>query len=227
MEIDLTPFYLTLKLSFFTTLILLVIGVPLAYWLSFSRNSYKYVFETLFNLPLVLPPSILGFYLLLLFSPSGFLGEFLEYYFDLRLVFSFSGILIGSVIFSLPFMLQALQAGFSSLPPSFFEVAQVLGKSRWETLFKVVLPNCKPAILGGMILSFAHTIGEFGVVLLIGGSIPNKTKLASIAIYEEVEAMNYGNAHLLSILLVATSTLVLLPLFKYRRRVNFLGSQKA
>lgn len=206
-------------------MILVVIGIPLAYWLSYSRNRYRFLFETIFNLPLVLPPSILGFYLLLLLSPSNFLGKFLEEYFDFRLVFSFSGILIGSVIFSLPFMLQALQAGFSAIPLSFIDASQVLGKSKFQTLFQVILPNCKPAILGGMILSFAHTIGEFGVVLLIGGSIPNKTKLASIAIYEEVEAMNYTNAHILSALLVLTSTMILLPLFKYKKRMNFLGSE--
>lgn len=227
MPMNWEPVYLTMQLSLVTTVILVIIGIPISYWLTFGITKYRFVIETILNLPLVLPPSVLGFYLLLTFSPTGALGSFLESVFQFRIAFSFSGILIGSVIFSLPFMLQALQVGFSSVPRSYIESALVLGKSKLEILTRVILPNCKQAILGGAILSFAHTIGEFGVVLLIGGSIPGKTKVASIAIYEEVEAMNYANAHAYSAFLVVVSTIILLILFRFKRNVSLVVAQKS
>jgi len=199
------PFFLTFKLAIITTLLLLVISLPLAYWLAFSQKRKKYLVEAVINTPLVLPPSVLGFYLLLLFNPENFLGKFLQKYFSLNLLFSFSGLIVGSVIFSLPFMVQNLQNGFQNLPPSLREAAYTLGKSELETLFKILLPNMKPAILAGMVLTFAHTLGEFGVVLLIGGNIPGQTKLISIAIYEEVERLNYRTAHLYSLLMLILS----------------------
>ncbi|MCG6141646.1 molybdate ABC transporter permease subunit [Leptospira mtsangambouensis] len=227
MILDFDPLWLTLKLALLTTFVLSIITIPIAYWFTFSTFRFRFVFETILNLPLVLPPTVLGFYLLILFSPNHWLGRWIEDVFRFRMAFSFLGILVGSVLFSLPFMLQAFQVGFSSVSRIYIETAMVLGKSKWTILFKVILPNCKPAILVGMILTFAHTIGEFGVVLLIGGSIPGKTKVASIAIFEEVEAMNYQSAHIYSAILVAISMFVLLVIFRYKRSLTMaLASKK-
>ncbi|TGK87676.1 molybdate ABC transporter permease subunit [Leptospira noumeaensis] len=227
MLVDIDPLLLTLKLAFLTTIVLVVITVPIAYWLTFSSFRYRFVFETILNLPLVLPPTVLGFYLLLLFSPNRFPGKWIEEVFHFRIAFSFFGILVGSLLFSLPFMLQAFQVGFSSIAKSYIETAIVLGKSKLTILFRVILPNCKAAILAGMVLTFAHTIGEFGVVLLIGGSIPGKTKVASIAIFEEVEAMNYFSAHLYAAILVVISMTVLLFLFRYKRNLTMVLAGKS
>ena len=192
-------FFQTMKLTFelaaVTTLILLLLGIPLGYFLSQTKSKLKPVIETLVSMPLVLPPSVLGFYLLLAFSPKNSFGSWLEETFDLRLVFSFEGLIIASVIFSLPFMVHPIQSGFSSLSKSLKEASFVLGKSRLETLLYVLLPNIKPSLLTGIVISFAHTVGEFGVVLMIGGNIAGETKLASIAIYDEVEALNYDLAN--------------------------------
>jgi molybdate transport system permease protein len=192
-------FFQTMKLTFelagVTTLILLFIGIPLGYFLSQTKSKLKPVIETLVSMPLVLPPSVLGFYLLLAFSPKNSFGSWLEETFDLRLVFSFEGLIIASVIFSLPFMVHPIQSGFSSLSKSLKEASFILGKSRLETLLYVLLPNIKPSLLTGIVISFAHTVGEFGVVLMIGGNIAGETKLASIAIYDEVEALNYDLAN--------------------------------
>ncbi|TGL21192.1 molybdate ABC transporter permease subunit [Leptospira bourretii] len=226
MILDFDPLWLTLKLALLTTFVLSIITIPIAYWLTFSSFRFRFVIETILNLPLVLPPTVLGFYLLILFSPNHWLGRWIEDVFHFRIAFSFLGILIGSVLFSLPFMLQAFQVGFSSVSRIYIETAMVLGKSKWTILFKVILPNCKPAILVGMILTFAHTIGEFGVVLLIGGSIPGKTKVASIAIFEEVEAMNYQSAHIYSAILVAISMFVLLVIFRYKRSLTMALTSK-
>lgn len=226
MILDFDPLWLTLKLALLTTFVLSIITIPIAYWLTFSSFRFRFVIETILNLPLVLPPTVLGFYLLILFSPNHWLGRWIEDVFHFRMAFSFLGILIGSVLFSLPFMLQAFQVGFSSVSRIYIETAIVLGKSKWTILFKVILPNCKPAILVGMILTFAHTIGEFGVVLLIGGSIPGKTKVASIAIFEEVEAMNFQSAHIYSAILVAISMFVLLVIFRYKRSLTMALTSK-
>ena len=202
-----------------TTLILLVIGVPLAYWLSFSRVRFKSVFEALVAMPLVLPPSVLGFYLLLAFSPQHAFGHFLETVFDVRLLFTFAGLVVGSVIFSLPFMVQPVQAGFEALPASLAEAAATLGKSRWQTFRRVLLPNIRPALLTGTVLAFAHTIGEFGVVLMIGGNIPGETQVASLAIYNEVESLHYGAAHFYALILFALSFTILLSVYTLNKRL--------
>ncbi|MFA5059404.1 MAG: molybdate ABC transporter permease subunit [Candidatus Omnitrophota bacterium] len=215
---DWQPLFLTFKLALVTTLILIVIGIPLSYWLSFSKRKFKYIIEALVSMPLALPPTVLGFYLLLIFSPNNALGHFLESTFDIRVVFSFLGLVIGSVIFSLPFMVNPLKAGFQSLPAYLTEVSYTLGKTKSETLFKVLLPSLKPSLLTGIVMSFAHTIGEFGVVLMIGGSIPGKTKVASIAIYGEVEALNYSTANFYSLILVGTCFLLLFSLYWFNRR---------
>ncbi|MEM6724595.1 MAG: molybdate ABC transporter permease subunit, partial [Bacteroidota bacterium] len=151
--------------------------------------------ETLISMPLVLPPTVLGFYLLLVFSPESTLGHFFQEYLGLQLVFSFPGLVLGSFIYSLPFMVQPLQSGFQQVPQQLIETAAVFGKYKLATLWRVILPNMKPAIITGIVLSFAHTIGEFGVILMIGGNIPGVTRVASIAIYDEVESLQYAAAH--------------------------------
>lgn len=155
--------------------------------------------------------------MLLLFSPRYPLGSFLEAHFDARVVFTFSGLVIGSVLFSLPFMVNPLKVGFESIPRVLIDASETLGKSRWETLMKVILPSMKPSLLTGIIMSFAHTIGEFGVVLMIGGNIPDQTRVASIAIFNEVEALNYANAHVYSMVIMGISFILLTGLYGVNR----------
>lgn len=211
--IDWTPLVLTFKLAAVTTMALGVLGIPLAYWLAYTKNRMKPVVEALVSMPLVLPPTVLGFYLLVAFSPSNSLGQWLERWFNLRLIFSFEGLVFASILYSLPFMVQPIQSGFSGISSSLQEAAYVLGKSKLTTLFKVLLPNIKPSLLTGAVLSFAHTIGEFGVVLMIGGNIPGQTKVASIAIYDEVEALNYAAANTYSIILFVITFTILLAVY--------------
>ncbi|MXR38213.1 molybdate ABC transporter permease subunit [Craterilacuibacter sinensis] len=217
-ELDWAPLWLTFRLAGITTLILLLIGVPLAAWLAATQSRFKPVAETLVSMPLVLPPSVLGFYLLLAFSPNSALGGWLLATFDLRLVFTFEGLVLGSVLFSLPFMVHPLQSALSALPHSLSEAAYTLGRSRSNTLFTVLLPNIKGALLAGIVLSFAHTVGEFGVVLMIGGNIPGVTKVASIAIYDEVESLNYAAANLYAGVLFVLSFVILLAVYLFNRR---------
>ncbi len=209
---DISPLLLTFKLACLTTLILIVIGIPLAYWVSFSRNRLKYFIEPLISMPLVLPPTVLGFYILLVFSPRSPVGNFLETVFHLKVVFTFTGLVIGSVLFSLPFMVNPIKSGLQSFPQSLIEASYALGKSKRETLLKVILPNIKPALLTGIVMAFAHTVGEFGVVLMIGGNIPGETRVASIAIFGEVEALNYAAANFYSAILFLISFLILFAL---------------
>ena len=220
--IALQPFWLTLKLALCTTIILAVIAVPLANWLSQKKGFLKTITEVFVSMPLVLPPSVIGFYLLLAFSPSHAVGSFLEKYFDVRLVFSFPGLVIASVIYSLPFMVHPIQAGLTALPPTLREASYSLGKTKWQIVFKVLLPNIKPSLLSGFVLTFAHTIGEFGVVLMIGGNIPGKTRVASIAIYDEVESLNYHNANIYALVLFITSFIILLTLYIFNYRMRYM-----
>ena len=164
--IDWEPLTLTFKLACITTLLLLLIGIPIAYKLSQTKSRLKPIIEALVSMPIVLPPTVIGFYMLIAFSPTNAFGQFLENWFGLRLVFSFGGLILASVIYSLPFMVQPIQAGFSSLSASLSEAAFTMGKSKLQTLWFILLPNIKPAILTGIVLSFAHTVGEFGVVLI-------------------------------------------------------------
>ena len=207
------PIILSFKLAGITTLLLLVISVPLAYWLSYTRSYAKPVIETLVSMPLVLPPTVLGFYLLIAFSPANVFGQFLDETFGLRLVFSFGGLIFASLIYSLPFMVHPIQSGLNNLPASYSEASFVMGKSRTTTLFKVLLPNIRTSLLTGIVLAFAHTIGEFGVVLMIGGNIPDVTRVASIAIYDEVESLNYANANIYSLILFSITFLILLTVY--------------
>ncbi len=210
---DWEPLFLTFKLAFVTTIILLLVSIPLAYWLAFSKSKTKPIIETLVSMPLVLPPTVLGFYLLIAFSPSNNFGKWLDEWLGLRLVFSFEGLVFASVIYSLPFMVHPIQSGFSNLSKSLVEASYMLGKSKLTTLSKVLLPNIKPSLLTGIVLAFAHTIGEFGVVLMIGGNMPGVTKVASIAIYDEVESLNYSAANSYSLILFALTFSILLLVY--------------
>src|SRR6186713_1171919 len=211
--IDLQPLWLSLRLSFVTTILLFIGALPLAWWLAYSRWRGKLIMEAFVSLPMVLPPSVLGFYLLLAFSPSHGLGKFLAQHFDIRLVFTFPGLVIASILYSLPFMVNPLLAGFRSIPPELKEASHTLGKSNTTTLLKILLPNMRPSLLTGIVLSFAHTIGEFGVVLMIGGNIPGKTRVASIAIYDEVESLNYHAANSYSLVLFSITFSILLLVY--------------
>jgi molybdate transport system permease protein len=211
-------FALTLKLAAVTTILLLIVGIPLAYLLASRKWKLKPLLEAAVSLPLVLPPTVIGFYLLLAFSPESQLGAWLLANFDIRLVFTFGGLVLGSVIYSLPFMVQPIQSGLENLSPHLAEASYTLGKSELQTLFKVLLPNIKPSLLSGIVLSFAHTVGEFGVVLMIGGNIPGKTRVASIAIYDEVEGLNYEVANIYALTLLIFSFVILCIVYWVNRR---------
>ncbi len=218
MEFSWQPLILTFKLAVLTTLVLLLLGIPLAYWLAYWENRWKYILQTLVSMPLVLPPTVLGFYLLVAFNPANVLGKFLESTLNLRLVFSFEGLVVASVIYSLPFMVNPIQAGFQSLPSSLIEASYTLGKSKFKTFLHVLLPNIKPSLLTGIVISFAHTVGEFGVILMIGGSIPGETRVASIAIYNEVEALNYDTANFYALILFGITFAILLTVYLVNRK---------
>jgi molybdate transport system permease protein len=215
--IDWTPFLITLKLALITTIILFVISIPIAYWLAYAKAKFKFVFEAMVSLPLVLPPSVLGFYLLIAFSSESLLGKFLLSSFDVSLPFTFAGLVVGSIVYSLPFMVQPIQAGFQNLPSSLKEASYTLGKSRLQTLMKVLLPNIKASLLTGVVLSFAHTIGEFGVVLMIGGNL-DETRVASIAIYDSVNKLDYGTAHSFSLVLLLFSFAILTVVYLFNKK---------
>lgn len=219
MQFNFQPLWLSIELALITTILLLVIGIFLSYFLASRNFRFKSVIEAIISLPLVLPPSVLGFYLLIAFSPNNFLGGFLQQYFDIRLVFSFPGLVIGSIIYSLPFMIHPLQAGFQGLSTNLKEASYTLGKSKIQTLFKVLIPNIKPALLTGIILTFAHTLGEFGVVLMIGGNIDNKTRVASIAIYDSVESLHFHAAHIYSLILLLVSFVILLFAYGLNKKI--------
>lgn len=218
-------FLLTIQLALVTTVILVVVGIPIAYLLYSRQWKITPFLEAIISLPLVLPPTVIGFYLLLAFSPESTFGAWLLSTFDIKLVFTFGGLVVGSIIYSLPFMVQPIQSGFDNLSPHLAEASYTLGKSEWQTLFQVLLPNIRPSLLSGIVLSFAHTIGEFGVVLMIGGNIPGKTKVASIAIYDEVEGLNYAAANSYALLLLIFSFLILSVVYfinRQRRKANLL-----
>ncbi|MCH5322221.1 MAG: molybdate ABC transporter permease subunit [Helicobacter sp.] len=211
--------FLTFKVALLTTFILLCIGIPLGYFLAFYQNRFTPFLETLVSMPLVLPPSVLGFYLLVAFSPNNFFGAFLLEIFHLKLVFSFEGLVVASVIFSLPFMVKPIQTGFLNLPKSLFEAALILGKSPLVILLRVLLPNISRSILSGIVITFAHTIGEFGVVMMIGGSIKGETRVASIAIYDEVESLNYTLAHQYALSLFLITFVILWITFYLEKKI--------
>jgi len=218
--IDFEPFYLSFKLAGIATLILFLVALPVAWWLSQTRCRCKPFVEAVTSLPIVLPPSVLGFYILYALSYNSPLGAFFENVLGIKLVFNFTGLVIASVFYSFPFMVQPLQSGFESLGKNMLEASYLSGKGRAETLLRVALPNIKPALMTALIVTFAHTVGEFGVVLMVGGSIPGETKVASVAIYEMVEIMDYKTAHIYSAIMVAMSFAVLLGVYLFNQRQN-------
>ena len=214
---DLSPVTLTLKLAAITTLLLLLVGLPLAWWLSRGRSFFKIIAEALVTMPLVLPPSVLGFYLLLAFSPQHGLGKWLHNSFNIQFVFSFKGLVLASVIYSMPFMIGPIKSALQQLPVSLEQASYSIGKSKWQTFINVSLPNIKPSLLTATVLTFAHTLGEFGVVLMIGGNIPGVTRVASIAVYESVEQMDYSAANFYSLVLFAITFILVTGVFVLNR----------
>jgi len=217
-EADLVALWVTLRLAALTTLILLVLGTPLAWWLARSRWRFKFLVEAVVALPLVLPPTVLGFYLLVALGPHGPVGSLMEALGGRPLAFTFAGLVVGSVFYSLPFVVQPLQDAFTSVGRRPMEVAATLRASPFDRFFSVAVPLARPGFLTAAVLGFAHTIGEFGVVLMIGGNIPGRTQVLSIAIYDHVESLEYGQAHLLSGGLLLFSFLLLMLVYAVNRR---------
>ena len=211
--IDWQPLWLSLRLALITTTILLLLAIPLGYWLAYSRQRWKIAAEAVISLPMVLPPTVLGFYLLLAFSPSQGFGRWLDHHFNIRLAFTFPGLVIASLFYSLPFTVNPIVAGFRTLPADWRNASRTLGKSDWTTLVRILLPNIRASLITGAVLSFAHTIGEFGVVMMIGGGIPGQTRVASVALYDEVQSMNNGMANRYALVLLAFSFIILLLVY--------------
>ena len=212
---DMQAIGLTLRVAALTTLILLVLGTPLAWWLARTKSWVKRPLSAIVALPIVLPPSVLGFYLLVLMGPQGPVGQWTQAIGLGLLPFSFPGLVIASVFYSLPFMVQPIQNAMEALGERPLEVAATLRASPLDTFFSVVLPLCKPGLISGVIMSFAHTVGEFGVVLMVGGNIPGVTRVVSVQIYDHVEAMEYADAHRLAAIMLGFSFVVLLALYTY------------
>jgi molybdate transport system permease protein len=213
---DVQAIWLTIRLAAIVTLILLVLGTPVAWWLARTRNRFKGVIGAVVALPLVLPPSVLGFYLLLAMGPFGPVGKLTQGLGIGMLPFTFGGLVVASVFYSLPFMVQPLQNAFEAIGDRPLEVAATLRASKIDTFFTVAVPLATPGFLTASILTFAHTVGEFGVVLMIGGNIPGETRVVSVQIYDHVEALEYAQAHNLSAVMVVFSFLVLLALYAWR-----------
>jgi molybdate transport system permease protein len=211
---------LTLKLAVSTTVVLIVIGLPFAYWLSYTKVRLKPLIEALVSMPMVLPPSVIGYYMLVLYSPRNAFGNWLDTVFNVRLAFSFEGVLIASVIFSLPFMVQPLHNGLRALPDSLREASYTLGKSKTITFFSVLLPNIKSSVITAVALTFAHSIGEFGIVLMVGGNMPGETRVASIAIYDEVQALNFEAANQYALILFLVSLALLTTIYSVNKKYN-------
>ena len=222
-ETDLIALWTTLKLAGITTLTLLLLGTPLAWWLAHSRCRFKAIIEALIALPLILPPTVIGFYLLITLGPNGPIGGLLEGLGGHAIAFTFAGLVVGSVFYSLPFVVQPLQNAFANIGRRPLEVAATLRASRWDCFISVVLPLARPGYLTASVLGFAHTVGEFGVVLMIGGNIPGETQVLSIAIYDHVEALEYGQAHILSGGLLLLSFIMLLGIYTLNRRSRILS----
>jgi len=218
--IELAPIIITLKLAAITTVILLIIGMPLAWWLANTQTRYRTSIEAIIALPLVLPPTVLGFYLLIALSPDGFIGRIWSVFSSQQLTFSFAGLVIGSVIYSLPFVVQPLQAGFEGIGKPLRQAAASLGAKPLDVFFSVILPLSRRSLFVAVTLGFAHTVGEFGVVLMIGGNIPGLTQVLSITIYEHVEGLQYSSAHIYSAMLLVFSFIILLATYAVNRKLN-------
>lgn len=221
---DLNALVLTLQLAATTVVILLVLGTPLAWWLAHSRSRWRTLVEATVALPLVLPPTVLGFYLLLLLGPNGPVGGALVAMGGAPLAFTFAGLVFGSVVYSLPFVVQPLQNSFAAVGHGPLEAAATLGAGRRDRFFTVAVPLAARGFISAVTLGFAHTVGEFGVVLMIGGNIPGRTQVVSIAIYDHVEALDYGHAHVLSGMLLVLAFLLLCAVYWGNRRFRGMGT---
>lgn len=213
---------LTLKLDFVVCILLLLIGVPLAFWLAFSQWRWKFLIEAIVALPLVLPPTVLGFYLLVAMGPRSFLGKTYSWAWGRGLPFTFEGLVLASVIYSLPFMVQPVSGAFAAVDPKLIAASSVLGSSRLRTFLRVVLPLSLAGLLTGLVLTFAHTLGEFGVVLMVGGNIPGVTRTVSISIYDNVQALDYGAASSTSLVLLVASFLILSLVYAVNRKRSLI-----
>jgi len=223
-EYDISALLVTIKLASITTVILILVGTPIAWWLSQTRFKFKAVIEAIIALPLILPPTVLGFYLLMTLGINGPIGNFLESLGGSSIAFTFTGLVVGSVIYSLPFVVQPLQNSFGSIGKQPMEVAATLGASRLDRFFTVAVPLARSGFITASVLGFAHTVGEFGVVLMIGGNIPGETGVLSIAIYDHVEAMEYGQAHILAGGLLVLSFVMLLIVYIFNGRFSIMRS---
>jgi len=219
-ESDWLAVWLTIRLASVTTVVLLLIGTPLAWWLARTRSWFKHPINAVVALPIVLPPTVLGFYLLLMLGPQGPIGELTTALGLGTLPFTFTGLVVGSVVYSLPFVVQPIQNAFEALGERPLEVAATLRASNWDRFFTVALPLARPGFLTATVLGFAHTIGEFGVVLMIGGAIPGETKVLSVAIYDHVETLDYAHAHVLAAGMVVFAFVVLLVLYSINRQLG-------
>jgi molybdate transport system permease protein len=217
---------LTTKLAFIVSVILFLIGIPLAYWISFSKLRWRFLVEAIVALPLVLPPTVLGYYVLVAISPKSFLGKIYTDLFGTTLPFSFQGLVIASVLYSLPFAVQPFISSFDSIEKRLIEASWTLGASKLKSFFTVILPLSIPGIITGMVLSFAHTLGEFGVVLMVGGNIPGVTRTVSIDIYDNVQALNYSSAGRTSLFLLVISFITLSVIYLINRRRSSPWAQK-
>lgn len=215
---DITALWLTLQLAAVTTIILMVVGSPLAWWLARSRTGFASVVEAVVALPLILPPTVIGFYLLIAFSPDHFFGGSWSALTGQSLAFSFNGLVIGSVIYSLPFVVQPLQSGFQRFDDKLLEAAEIMGAGTLDRFIHLIIPLTRRAFATAALLGFAHTMGEFGVVLMIGGNIPGETQVLSIALYDHVEALDYARAHWLAGGLLLFSFILLLVLYGFNRQ---------
>jgi len=209
---------LTLKLAFVVSLILLLFGMPLAYWLAFSRKRWKFFVEAIVSLPIVLPPTVLGFYVLVAIGPATPVGRIYRALTGHALAFTFEGLIVGSVLYSLPFAVQPMETAFAAVDRKLLGASALLGASQWRSFWRIVLPLGLPGVLTGFVLSFAHTLGEFGVVLMIGGNIPGATRTISILIFDQVEALDYAAANQTALLLLAFCFLLLAALYGLRGR---------
>ena len=215
-----TPVSLTLTLATINTLILLLAGTPIAWWLARSRSRYRELVGALVSMPLVLPPTVLGFYLLIALGPNGPGGWIAGLWGGRTLAFSFTGLVIGSFFYSLPFMVQPLRNAFAAIPEHHLEAASSLGASNWQRFWRIALPLARPGYVTGAVMTFAHTVGEFGVVLMIGGNIPGQTKVIAIALYDHVERLQWGEAHVLALGMVIFAFVVIAVTLTIDRRVN-------
>jgi len=223
---DLTAFWITLKLATITTCVLIIIGTPLAWWLARTQHTAKVIIEPIVALPIVLPPTVLGFYLLIMFSPQNHFGELWIAITGAPLAFTFSALVIGSVIYSLPFYVQPLQVAFEGLDQGLLDAAATLGASPIDRFFSLAVPLSRRGFIVAICLAFAHTIGEFGIVLMIGGNIPGETQVLSIALFDHVESLNFQSAHILAGILLVFSFLLLTFVYSLNRKWTPIGQRK-